>query len=73
MNWVHPEKFNLANYSHDGSIGCFLQVDPGYPEEVYDYPLAAEETQKNLILIYVIRENQIAPITPITQIIIELK
>ena len=50
MNWVHPEKFNLANYSHDGSIECFLQVDPDYPEEVYDYPLAAEKTQKKLNL-----------------------
>ena len=25
LNWADPEKFNLDNYSDDGSIGCFLQ------------------------------------------------
>ena len=45
LNWVNLEKFNPANYSHDGSVGCFLQVDLDHPNEVYDYPRPAEKTK----------------------------
>ena len=36
LKWVNLEKFNPVNYSHDSSIGCFLQVDLDYYNEVYD-------------------------------------
>ena len=54
LNWVNLEKFNPANYSHDGSVGCFLQVDLDHPNEVYDYPRPAEKTKaskKNVVWI----------------------
>ena len=47
LDWVDPEKFNLDNYSDDGSIGCFLEIDLDYLDELNDlhndYPLAAEK------------------------------
>ena len=45
--WVDPEKLNLDNYPDDGPIGCLLEVDLDYPDELHelhnDYPLAAEK------------------------------
>ena len=36
LDWVNPKIFNLENYSEDSLIGCFLEVDIGYPDELHD-------------------------------------
>ena len=36
LHWVNPKIFNLENYSEDSLIGCFLEVDLGYPDELHD-------------------------------------
>ena len=47
LDWVNPEKFILENYSDNVSIGCFLEVDIDYPDELHnfynDYPLVAKK------------------------------
>ena len=47
LDWVNPKKFNQGNCSNDSSIVYFLEVDPGYPIELYglhnDYPLLGEK------------------------------
>ena len=36
IDWVDAEKFNVDNYPDNGSIGCFLEVDFDYPDELHD-------------------------------------
>ena len=36
LDWIHPEKINLGNFHKDGSIGCFLEVDLDYADELHD-------------------------------------
>ena len=47
LDWVNPKIFNLDHDSGNNPIGCFLQVDLDYPDELHDfhndYPLAAEK------------------------------
>ena len=43
LDWVNTKEFNLDNYSNDSPVGCFLEVDLDYPDELHelhnDYPL----------------------------------
>ena len=46
LDWVNPKDFNLDNYSNSSPIGCFLENDLDYPDELHDfhdYPLVAEK------------------------------
>ena len=36
LDWVNSKDFNLDNYSNNSLIGCFLQVDPYYPDELHN-------------------------------------
>ena len=36
LHWVNPKGFNLDNYSKNSPIGCFLDVDLDYPNELHD-------------------------------------
>ena len=46
INWVSSEKLNLDNYSGDGAVDCFLEVDLDDPDKLHElnnnYPLVAE-------------------------------
>ena len=46
---MHPKEFSLNKYSSNSSKGCFLEVDPKYPQalrELYDdYPLAPNKVE----------------------------
>ena len=53
LDWVYPKDFNPGNYSNNSPVGCFLEVDLDYPDELHDlqfaicmicnaYPLAGE-------------------------------
>ena len=35
-DWVNPKDFNLDNYSNNSPVGCFLEVDFNYPDELHD-------------------------------------
>lgn len=37
LDSVNSEKVKLGNYCNDGPIGCFLDVDLLYPDELYDF------------------------------------
>ena len=49
LDWVNPKDFNLDNCSYRSIIGCFLEVDLGYPNKLYDlhndYPLVNEKVK----------------------------
>ena len=36
LHWVNPKDFNLDNSSKKSPIGCFLDVDLDYPNELHD-------------------------------------
>ena len=36
LDWVNPKYFNLDNHSIDSLIGCFLEVDLDYLDELHD-------------------------------------
>ena len=54
LDYVNPEKSNLDNYSDDAPIGCLLEVDFEYPDELHDlisdFKLAAENINKRSAL-----------------------
>ena len=47
LDQVNPKNFSLHYYSNDNPIGCFLEVDLDYSDELHDlhnyYPLAGEK------------------------------
>ena len=47
LDWVNLVKISFENYRDDGPIGCFLNVDFDYPDELNDmhndYPLATKK------------------------------
>ena len=49
LDWVNPESFNLDNYYIDIPLGCFVEVDLDYPDELHDlrndYPLEGENIE----------------------------
>ena len=49
LHWVNPRDFNLDNYSNNTPIGCFLEADLDYPDELHDlhndYPLAGKKVK----------------------------
>ena len=36
-DWVNSQDFNLDNYCNDSRVGCFLEVDLDYPDELQDF------------------------------------
>ena len=36
VDCFNPERFNLDNYTDDIPIGCFLEVELHYPDELHD-------------------------------------
>ena len=36
LDLVNPKYFNLDNYSNSSPIGCFLEADLDYPDELHD-------------------------------------
>ena len=51
IDWVDLKNFDLHNYSDAGPVGCFVEVDLDYPDELHeldnDYPLACEKNKSN--------------------------
>ena len=52
FEWLSEEetdKFDLIKFSENSSIGCILEIDPEYPNELHDmhndYPLAPEKLE----------------------------
>ena len=49
LDWVNPKDFNLDNHSINTPIGCFLEVDLDYPDELHDLhhdcPLVGEKIE----------------------------
>ena len=49
LDWVNSKDFNLDNYSNDSPLGCFLEADLDYPDELHDfyncYPSAGEKIE----------------------------
>ena len=54
LDCVNPKDFSLDNCARDSPIGCFLEVDLDYPDELHDlrnyYPLAAEKIKRKELL-----------------------
>ena len=65
MTRTYSQIFNLDNYSNDSPIGCFLEVNFNYPDELHDlhngYPLTATkiEVTKKLLSDYQLQIIQI--------------
>ena len=63
LDWVNPESFNLDNYYIDIPLGCFVEVDLDYPDELHDlrndYPLEGEniEVKKQMLPDYQLQIN----------------
>ena len=36
IDWVDPEEFNLGNCPDDSPIGCLLETEIDYPDELHD-------------------------------------
>lgn len=36
LNWTDPKKFNLDKYFDDSPIGCFLEIDLDFRDELHD-------------------------------------
>ena len=36
-DWVNSQDLNLDNYCNDSRVGCFLEVDLDYPDELQDF------------------------------------
>ena len=57
LDWVNPEKINFENYCDDSPIGCFLEVDFDYLDELHDlrndYPLATEKRHHKIFFFLV--------------------
>ena len=51
LDWVNRKGFNRNNYSNHNPIGCFLDVDLDYPDELHglqnNYALAGEKIKSN--------------------------
>ena len=49
LDWVDPKDFNLNNYSNDSPIGCFLEINLDYPDDLHglhnDYPSTSEKIE----------------------------
>ena len=37
LYWVNQKDFNLKDYSNDSQIGCFLELDLDYPDDLPDF------------------------------------
>ena len=49
LDWVNPKDFNADTFINDIPVGCFLEVDVGYPDELHDlhndYPLVGKKAK----------------------------
>ena len=49
FDWVNPKDFNLDTFSNTSAIGCSLEVDLDYRDELHDinndYTLAGEKVE----------------------------
>ena len=49
LDWVNSKDFNLDNYCGDSPVGCFLEDDLDYPDDLHDlyndYALAGEKVE----------------------------
>ena len=49
LKWINPKEFNIDNYFNGSPIGCFLEVDVDYPDELHelhhDYSLVGEKIE----------------------------
>ena len=36
LDWINPKDYNINNYSNNSPIGCFLEFDLDYPDELHD-------------------------------------
>ena len=47
LDWADPKDFNLDYYSKGSPIGCFIETDLNFPDELHDlhngYPIAGQE------------------------------
>ena len=73
LYWVNSKNFNLDNYFNNSPIGCFLEVDLDYPDELHDlhndYPLLGEKIKvtKEMLFEYQLQtiENNNFPLVKI--------
>ena len=47
LEWADPKDFNLDYYSKGSPIGCFIETDLNFPDELHDlhngYPIAGQK------------------------------
>ena len=47
LDWADPKDFNLDYYSKGSPIGCFIETDLNFPDELHDlhngYPIAGQK------------------------------
>ena len=47
LDWADPKDFNLDYYSKGSPIGCFIEADLNFPDELHDlhngYPIAGQK------------------------------
>ena len=47
LDWADPKDFNLDFYSKGSPIGCFIETDLNFPDELHDlhngYPIAGQK------------------------------